>query len=139
MNGVCGQTFLPNVPMRTSSFASFINDAKPVIEPFTVSRAASGFAPGASARIVGTARVGRTVRCQAPKLAGDPSKLSYGWSVPQNTRIESIRGAHKQTLKITSALYRKALPPKLLFCTATARNAGGTLSLMSPSTRLKNR
>ena len=44
--------------------------------------------------------------------------------------------ARGEKLKITSALYRSATSPRRLFCTATARNAGGSLKLVSGSQRL---
>jgi hypothetical protein len=130
----CGQRSLPNVAMRVSSFASFITRAKPVIQPYTTG---PGFR---HTRIAGVARIGNTVTCKAPKLGGAPSKLSYEWSVGTDTGgLRTLRHAHGATLKITKAIYASARPPKgrILFCTATARNAGGSLDTGLSSARLK--
>src|SRR5215216_2509399 len=106
--------------MRVSSFASFINRAKPVIEPYTTG-------PGVRhTRIVGVARVGNTVTCKPPKLGGAPFKLSYEWSVGTNTGgFRTLRHAHEATLKISKAIYNGARPVegRTRFCIATARNA----------------
>jgi hypothetical protein len=135
MNGACGQLHLPNVSMRASSFSSFINDPKPVIEPFTLRPGSSGLPRAAAgATIVGATQVGHTVTCKTPKLGGDPATLSYTWGLVQNTDRVRARG---QKLKITAALYKQASSPRRLFCTATARNAGGTLGLVSGSDRLQ--
>jgi secreted trypsin-like serine protease len=130
----CGQRSLPNVAMRVSSFASFINRAKPVIQPYTTG---PGFR---HTRIVGVARVGNTVTCKPPKLGGAPFKLSYAWSVGTDTgSLMTIRHAHEPRLEITKAIYDSARPAngRILFCTATARNAGGSLDTGLTSARLK--
>jgi hypothetical protein len=130
----CGQRSVPNVAMRVSSFASFINQAKPVIQPYTVG---PGFR---HTRITGTPRRGNTVTCTPPKLGGAPLKLSYEWSVGTNTgSYRTIRHAHGKTLKITKAIYNSARPARFraLFCIATARNAGGSLSTGLTSVRMK--
>jgi secreted trypsin-like serine protease len=134
MEGLCGEKSLPQVTMRASAFTAFITAAKPVIEPF-----AKGSDAAAASHIAGTARVGRTVTCNPPKLGGDPFTLSYSWQLAQNEKIVTLRGEHKRTLTITSALYRRALAPKEIFCTATAHNAGGSLPSFSESARLKKR
>ena len=135
MNGACGQLHLPNVSMRVSSFMSFINSHYPVIEPYTVHSGAPGglrrFAAGAS--VAGTVQVAHTVICKVAKLGGARATLSYTWALVQNTDRVVARG---QKLKITSALYNSAKSPRRLMCTATARNAGGSLKLSSGSRRL---
>jgi secreted trypsin-like serine protease len=133
MNGACGEKFLPDVYMRTAAFTSFINQKKPVIEPFTKThRSATGLG-SRSSKVVGVARIGSTVKCVAPKLGGDPYKLSYSWQYAGAVFVD-IPGKTKQTLKITRSLYRR-LPKEIkrVGCTATARNAGGSLSLFSGS------
>jgi len=132
MDGKCGQLKLPNVSMRVSSFQSFINARYPAIEPYTVH--AGGllrFAAGAT--VAGTVQVGHTVTCKVGKLGGNRATLSYTWALTQDT--SRVR-AHGQKLKITSALYKTATFPRRLFCTAIARNAGGSLTLTSGSRRL---
>ena len=134
MEVACGQRSLPNVAMRVSSFASFINQATPVIQPYTTGH---GFR---HTRITGDARLGNTVTCKPPKLAGAPLKLSYEWSVGTNTgTFKAIRHAHGATLKITNAIYNSARPAnyRALFCVATARNAGGSLDTGLTSIRMK--
>jgi len=130
----CGQRALPNVAMRVSSYASFINRAKPAIQPYTTG-------PGIRhTRIVGEARVGNTVTCKPPKLAGAPLKLSYEWSVGTKTGgFRPLRHARRPTLKITNTIYNSAGPAdyRPLFCIATARNAGGSLRTGLSSTRMR--
>ena len=130
----CGERALPNVAMRVSSYASFINQAKPAIEPYTTG-------PGSRhTSISGPARIGDTVTCAPPKLAGAPLKLSYEWSLGTNTgSIKAIPGVHGATMKITKALYDRGRPKEFrsLFCAATARNAGGSLDTGLVSIRMK--
>ncbi len=129
----CGQQRLPDVAMRVSSYAAFINQANPVIEPYTT----GGFR---HTRIVGRARIGSTVTCTAPKLGGAPAKLSYEWSVGTNTGgFLELRHEHGAKLKITKAIYAKGRPTshRILFCIATARNAGGSLNAGLTSTEMK--
>jgi hypothetical protein len=129
----CGQRSLPNVAMRVSSFASFINRAKPVIEPYTTGHGRRG------PRIVGVARVGHAVTCRPPKIAGAPLKLSYDWMVERNVNIVPIRNHHGPRLKITKAIFERARPAghRTLFCTVTARNAGGSLGTPLGSALMK--
>jgi hypothetical protein len=131
MNGLCGEKFLPDVYMRVAAFTAFINQKKPVIEPFLKRHRSTGFG-AASSKVVGTRHVGRIVKCVAPKLGGDPYKLSYTWQYSGTAGFIDIRGATKQTLKITRSLYRR-LPKesRRVGCTATARNTGGSLDMFS--------
>jgi Trypsin len=129
----CGQQSLPNVAMRVSSFASFINKAKPVIEPYSTGHGSRG------PRIVGVAHVGNTVTCKPPQFAGAPFELSYDWNVGRNERLVPIRSHHGPRLKITKAIYERALPAghRSLYCTVTARNAGGSVGTSLGSARMK--
>jgi hypothetical protein len=139
MNGACGEKFLPDVYMRAAAFTAFINQKKPVIEPFLNRRRTpdGGFGSAAN-KIVGTAQVGRTVTCKVPKLGGDPYKLSFSWSEETKAGYVDIAGATKPTLKVTRTIYRRGLKEsRRLDCTAIARNAGGSLSMVSGSVRLK--
>jgi secreted trypsin-like serine protease len=129
----CGERALPDVAMRVSSFASFINQAKPVIQPYTTG-------PGSRhTRIVGVARVGNTVTCALPKIGGGPFKTTYEWSVGRNADIVPIHGAHGPKLRITKAIYQRSQPAvaRIVYCTATAHNAGGSLGTGLTSARLK--
>jgi hypothetical protein len=129
----CGQRSLPNVAMRVSSFASFINRAKPVIEPYTTGHGPRG------PSIVGVARVGNTVTCKPPRLAGAPLKLSYDWKVGRNAVVVPIPSHHGPRLKITKAIYERSLPAghRRLYCTVTASNAGGSLGTSLGSASMK--
>jgi hypothetical protein len=129
MNGKCGEKFLPDVYMRTADFLSFINQKDPVIAPFFHRRRPTGLG-GAVSTIVGTPQVGRTVTCHMPKLGGDPYKLSYVWATEQrNTGVTALPGKTKATLKITKAIYQHSIKEtRHLYCTATARNKGGSVS-----------
>src|SRR3954453_21432303 len=132
MDGLCGEKFLPDVYMRVAAFTAFINQKKPVIEPFLKRhRSAAGFGSAAS-KVVGDRHVGSTLKCiVSAKLGGDPYKLSYTWQYAGAGFVD-IRGATKQTLKLTRALYRR-LPKRSrrVGCTATAHNAGGSLDMFA--------
>jgi secreted trypsin-like serine protease len=140
MDGECGEKFLPDVYMRTAAFTAFINQKKPVIEPFLKrSRPAGGRFTGSGTRLLGVARVGDTITCKAPKLGGDPYKLSYTWQKTTRLGFVDIRGETKPTLKITRSIYRQAQKEaRRVACTATARNKGGSLSLFSGTKPLHN-
>jgi len=128
----CGQAPLPDVAMRVSSFAAFINQSKPVIAPHAAGHG--------HIRIVGLGRVGHTVTCKAPKLTGAPLKLSYEWSVGTSSGgIRVIPGAHGAKLKITDKIYKSAGPPatRYAFCSASARNAGGSVGTGLAAVRLR--
>ncbi len=138
MNGACGEKFLPDVYMRTAAFTAFINQKKPAIEPFIKRRRnTSGGFSRPVVKIVGTPRAGHKLTCKAPKLGGDPYKLSYTWSVTRGVRVVVLPHATKQTLEITRSLYRAPKHDRNVICRATARNAGGTLSMSSDFVRLK--
>jgi hypothetical protein len=79
------------------------------------------------------------VTCKPPRLGGAPLELSYEWSVGRNSGVEPIRHAHGPTLEITKAIYGSARPAgaRILFCTATARNAGGSLETGLTSARMR--
>jgi hypothetical protein len=97
MDGACGEKPLPAVEMRTSAYTRFIHSAKPANEPFSQGSGTS--------RIVGTARVGRTVTCRPPKLGGGGrSRLTYSWQVTRRTALADVPGAHRATLRITRAV-----------------------------------
>jgi hypothetical protein len=125
MDGPCGVKPLPDVAMRLSSFASFLGAAKPPIEPYTLRR-------GANAQISGTGRVGHTVSCRAPKIGGHRVKVSYRWQA-DSTDNADLKGGHHRKLKLTRAIYRQSGVARRIDCLVTARNAGGTLALMSGS------
>jgi len=129
----CGQAALPDVSMRVSSFRHFIDQPNPPIEPYTT----GGFR---HSRIVGLGKVGHTVRCTLPKLAGGPFTYSYVWQVGNaQGGLTTLPHLHGAKVKVTQAIYAKAKPPKfrMLYCTATAHNAGGSLNTGLTSTRLK--
>lgn len=137
-NGVCGDSLLPNVPMRVAAFSSFITQAEPVIEPYTANGKAGGLGSGAVAHVAGVARVGKTVSCTPPKLAGDPFKLSYAWAVVRKSGFVDLKGAHGHRLRITPAIFHRAFRlSRRLSCTVFAGNAGGTLKVNSGSVPLK--
>jgi secreted trypsin-like serine protease len=133
MNGACGQKFLPDVYMRTAAFRKFIDSKDPVIEPFAPKANRQ-----ATSKVAGTARVGKTVTCTSPKLGGDPAKLSYSWSVVKRSGFATLKGQTSRTLEVTNAVYSAAAKEsRRLLCTATARNAGGSLTMLSGSVPLK--
>jgi hypothetical protein len=131
MNGPCGVKPLPDVAMRVSSFASFLHAAKPTIEPYTLRR-------GANSRIAGTGRIGHTLSCRVPKLGGGRVKVSYRWQAA-STDFVDLKGGHRRRLRLTNAIYRQSGVVHRVVCTVTARNAGGTLELMSGSIHLVRR
>jgi secreted trypsin-like serine protease len=127
-DGKCGVEPLPDVSMRLSSFAAFLAQKNPPIEPYTVKR-------DAHARVAGKGRVGNTISCEAPKLGGGAAKLSYTWQIPLEQFVD-IKGAHSRTLKITPAIFKKSGEAKRVGCTVIAKNAGGELSLFAGSIHL---
>jgi secreted trypsin-like serine protease len=129
MGAQCGATSLPDVAMRVSSFASFINKAKLPIEPFTLRR-------NALPHLTGGRHVGDTLTCHPPKFGGDPSKVSYSWQTSQLDFIQ-LKGQHKPTFKITRAVLKLSKQARQVYCTVTARNAGGSLSLQNAVRLLK--
>jgi hypothetical protein len=138
MNGACGEKFLPDVYMRTAAFTDFINQKDPVIEPFIKRRRdTSGGFSRPVVKIAGTPREGHKLTCKAPKLGGDPYKLTYSWSATRGVRIVDLPRATKQTLEITHALYRVPKHDRKVGCRATARNAGGSISMPSDLVQLK--
>jgi hypothetical protein len=138
MNGACGEKFLPDVYMRTAAFLDFINQKDPVIEPFIKRRRdTSGGFSRPVVKIVGTPREGHKLTCKPPKLGGDPYKLTYSWRVTRGVRIVDLPRETKQTLEITHALYRVPKHDRHVGCRATARNAGGSISMPSDLVPLK--
>jgi hypothetical protein len=101
--------------MRTSSFASFINDPNPVIQPYQL--------PGFDAypTVTGTARVGGTLTCNPPGFGGSPATLSFKW-VFNNKTI-----SRKQTVVATPAMAGHSVG-----CLIVARNASGHFDVSSP-------
>jgi secreted trypsin-like serine protease len=110
----CGVKPLPEVAMRVSSFASFINDPDPVIEPFP-----TGDAPYPT--VTGVAKVGQTLTCNPPPLGGSPAKLSYAW-LWHNKVI-----SRKATAVATRDMVNRSVG-----CTVTARNASGHVEMFTP-------
>ena len=110
----CGTRHLPGVYMRVSSFASFINDPNPVIEPFP-----TGDAPYPT--VTGVAKVGETLTCNAPPLGGSPATLSYKWIF--NSKLIS----RKPTTTATRDMVGHSVG-----CTITAHNAGGHFEMFTP-------
>jgi secreted trypsin-like serine protease len=128
MDGECGVKPLPDVAMRVSSFRSFIDEARPPIEPFTAKR-------NALSHVVGRGKVGNTVSCKGPKLGGDAAKITYSWQVTTSTFVD-LKGKHGRTLKVTPAIFKASGPARRLLCTVTATNAGGSLDNESGSIHL---
>jgi secreted trypsin-like serine protease len=110
----CGAKPLPDVYMRVSSFASFINDPDPVIEPFP-----TGDAPYPT--VTGVAKVGQTLTCNVPPLGGSPATLSYAWI--RNNKVIS----RKATATATREMVGHSVG-----CTVTARNASGHIEMFTP-------
>jgi secreted trypsin-like serine protease len=111
----CGRRHLPGVYMRTSSFASFINDPSPVISPY-VADPEHDFV-----RVTGAPKVGATLTCNAPRFGGSPSTLSYKWIF----NFKTI--SRKQTVTAI-----KAMAGHSVGCNVTAHNASGSFEESSP-------
>jgi hypothetical protein len=117
-NAPCGRRHLPGVYMRVSSFASFIDEPDPVIQPYP----AAPLTDLASVpTVTGVGKVGRTLTCNPPQFAGSPSTLSYKWIL--NLRVVSRTAA----LKVP----RDAVG-HFLGCNVTARNASGHFDIVTP-------
>lgn len=113
----CGRRHLPGVYMRTSSFASFIHDPDPVIEPYP---AAPLTDLASEPKVTGIGKVGETLTCNPPLFAGSPSTLSYKWIL--NLRTVS----RTPTLKVP-----KDAVGHFLGCTVTAHNASGHFTVVT--------
>jgi hypothetical protein len=100
--------------MRVSSFASFITNPNPVIEPF-----ATGDAPYPT--VTGVAKVGQTLTCNAPPLGGSPATLSYRWIF--NNKVISRK---------STAMATRDMVDHSVGCTVTARNASGHVEMFTP-------
>jgi trypsin len=117
----CGAASLPDVTMRVSSFASFITNPNPVIQPYQAD--ADGLGP----KVTGSGKAGQPITCEPPQFAGSPAKLSYRWYVA-NKVISRAR-----TIPAPAGDIGHNTP-----CTVTARNAGGSFTITSaPGNRLK--
>ncbi len=107
----CGRRHLPGVYMRTSSFASFIHEPNPVIQPFP---AAGPLDPASTPKTTGVGRVGEMLTCHPPAFGGSPAKLSIKWVLNFRTISRS------PTLTVTRAMIGHRMG-----CNVTARNASG--------------
>ena len=138
MNGACGEKFLPDVYMRVAAFTAFINQKKPVIEPFLKRPRSQGFGSAAS-KVVGNPQVGRTVTCKVTaKLAAIPPSCRTPGHVRQHHHGHP--GATQQTFKITRSVFRQpaqAGPARGLYGDGPQR--GRQPSMPSGSVHLKNR
>jgi hypothetical protein len=101
----CGTRRLPGVYMRVSSFASFITDPNPVVQPFPLRDFST---------VTGDPRVGSVLTCNAPPFGGSPAHLSYRWI---------FRGRLVSTSRTATAT--RAMAGHSVGCVVTARNAGG--------------
>lgn len=115
----CGRERLPGVSMRTSSFASFIHDPNPVIQPYP---AASLEDLASEPKVTGIGKVGETLTCTAPAFAGSPSTLAYQWIL--NFKTVSRR----PTLTVSRAMIGHRMG-----CNVTARNASGHFEVFTPA------
>jgi hypothetical protein len=105
---------LPGVYMRASSFAAFINDPNPVIEPYPLG-------PVDYPTVTGAAKVGATLTCNPPQFGGSPSTLSYRW----------VFGNRTISTKPTATAIR-AMVGHSVGCSVTARNASGHFDTFAP-------
>jgi Trypsin len=110
----CGAKHLPGVYMRVSSFASFVTDPNPVIEPFQLGD--EGFP-----KVTGVPKVGETLTCNPPHLGGSPATLHYKW-VFHNKVVST-----KQTVQALRVMAGHSVG-----CSVVARNAGGHFDVFSP-------
>jgi Trypsin len=110
----CGVKHLPGVYMRVSSFASFLTDPNPVIEPYQLGD--EGFP-----KVTGVPRVGETLTCNPPHLGGSPATLRYKWVFHSETV------SRKQTVTALPEMAGHSVG-----CSVTARNAGGHFDMFSP-------
>jgi len=112
----CGSTHLPGVYMRTSSFASFITDPNPVIQPY----AQPGFED--YPKVTGIPKVGETLTCNPPVFGGSPATVSYKW-IFRNKTVST-----KQTVTALPEMAGHSVG-----CNVVARNASGHFDTSAPA------
>lgn len=96
----CGADHLPSVFAEVDHYRRFLLDPTPAIAPVA----------HADARIGGRARVGRKLRCQAPRFSGDVEKTTFRWTHLTSSGAPKVDGRGRR-YKVRKARPR---PPHLL-------------------------
>ena len=121
----CGADHLPSVFADVARYRDFILDPAPVWAPTKA---------GASVRIAGTARVGRTLTCKVSDFTPEAgTKVSTSWLIVGAGR--SHFGAAKRAGRGRMYKIAKADRGHSIGCTAEASNDGGSLDIGGATTK----
>lgn len=105
----CGADHLPSVFAEVDHYRRFLLDPTPAIAPVA----------HADARIGGRARVGRKLRCQAPRFSGDVEKTTFRWTHLTSSGAPKVDGRGRR-YKV-----RKRDRGHRISCVVEASNDGG--------------
>ena len=105
----CGADHLPSVFAEVDRYRSFLLQRSPAFAPVA----------GGPATIRGKARVGRTLRCSAPRFTGGATKVTFRWVHRAST------GSFKVDGKRRSYKVRKRDRGHALLCHVEGSNRGG--------------
>jgi secreted trypsin-like serine protease len=117
-NKRCGESRLPGVWMRLSSYYDFLTNPNPVFLPHT----------RAKVRLRGKHRL----TCVAPAFKGSPARLSYAWGVPRfpGQLVQDMPHPLRRIKGANSKHFTRGRGGKLA-CAVTARNASGSWTVYS--------
>lgn len=105
----CGADHLPSVFAEVDRHRGFLLDPAPTIAPVA----------GGPATITGKARVGRTLRCRAPRFEGDVRKVTTRWAYLDSRGIPRVLGRRR------SFRVNRRARGKQIRCMVEGSNAGG--------------
>jgi hypothetical protein len=105
----CGADHLPSVFAEVDRYRSFLLQPSPTLAPV---------ATGPST-ITGRARVGRTLRCRAPRFTGGATKVTTRWTYLNSSGAPTVLGK-KKAYKVT-----KRARGKRISCLVEGSNKGG--------------
>jgi hypothetical protein len=105
----CGADHLPSVFAEVERYRGFLLQASPTFAPVAIG----------SARITGSGRVGRLLRCRAPRFGGVVRRVTVRW-VHLDSRGEPVVLGKGRSYRVG-----RAARGKRVFCRVEASNRGG--------------
>lgn len=105
----CGADHLPSVFTEVDRYRSFVLQPSPTLAPVA----------GGPARIAGKARVGRELRCSAPRFTGHATRVTYRWAHRSSTGRFKVDGRQR------AYTVRTRDRGHTLLCLVEGSNAGG--------------